>query len=230
MKCEKCGNDYPSRYYFATEKICRDCFAKMSVEEKEALKNEILPYDSTGLYILRAGFGKRLAATIIDVLIYSVISLAVLWQTGYFKAVEFFMQEVQDAAGDAQMIEMAMNDFFASVKSSLILAQLIPLLYFSLEIMIAASLGKLLLGLRIGNEDGTAADKNVLITRYLVKNSSSLLALIGMISGTMFLVSSVSPLVLLVLFIGYFFILTQKRQGLHDIVSKTAIFMKEDIK
>ncbi len=230
MKCEKCGNDYPSQYYFATEKICRDCFAKLSVEEKEALKNEILPYETSGAYILRVGFGRRFAATLIDMLIYSVISLTVMWQTGYFKAVEFFMQEIQEAGGDAQLIEMATNDFFASVKSSLILGQLIPLLYFTLEIMIAGSLGKLIMGLRIGNEDGTTADKNSLITRYLVKNSSSLLAFIGILTGTMFLVFSLSPFILLVLIIGYFFILSQKRQGFHDMISKTAIFLKEDTK
>jgi uncharacterized protein YbjQ (UPF0145 family) len=38
MKCEKCGNEYPSSHYFKTKTICRDCFAKLSTEEKMAAK------------------------------------------------------------------------------------------------------------------------------------------------------------------------------------------------
>ena len=34
MKCEKCGKDYPSKYYFKTENVCFECFGKMSQEEQ----------------------------------------------------------------------------------------------------------------------------------------------------------------------------------------------------
>lgn len=34
MRCEKCNKDYPSEHYFATESICRECFAKMTPDEK----------------------------------------------------------------------------------------------------------------------------------------------------------------------------------------------------
>ena len=39
MKCEKCGKDFPSDYYFETNTICKTCFEKMNQKEKsEAYK------------------------------------------------------------------------------------------------------------------------------------------------------------------------------------------------
>lgn len=35
MKCEQCGKDFPSRYYFAANSVCRECFTKMTPEEKK---------------------------------------------------------------------------------------------------------------------------------------------------------------------------------------------------
>lgn len=36
MKCEKCGQNYPSIYYFKTDTICLDCYSKMTSQEQEA--------------------------------------------------------------------------------------------------------------------------------------------------------------------------------------------------
>jgi uncharacterized protein YbjQ (UPF0145 family) len=38
MRCKKCGQDYPSLYYFAGDSICRDCWDKMTSDEKVAAK------------------------------------------------------------------------------------------------------------------------------------------------------------------------------------------------
>ena len=35
MKCERCGKEYPSHYYFKTDDICLECFSEMSAEEKD---------------------------------------------------------------------------------------------------------------------------------------------------------------------------------------------------
>lgn len=39
MKCEKCGKDYPSRYYFKANSVCSECFEKLSDEEKKSAMN-----------------------------------------------------------------------------------------------------------------------------------------------------------------------------------------------
>jgi uncharacterized protein YbjQ (UPF0145 family) len=36
MKCEKCGQDFPSVYYFKTDTVCSDCFKKLTPEEQQA--------------------------------------------------------------------------------------------------------------------------------------------------------------------------------------------------
>ena len=34
MKCSQCGKEYPSQYSFKTKTICRECFQKLSEDEK----------------------------------------------------------------------------------------------------------------------------------------------------------------------------------------------------
>jgi uncharacterized protein YbjQ (UPF0145 family) len=34
MKCENCEKEYPSEYYLATKKVCRECYDKMTPEER----------------------------------------------------------------------------------------------------------------------------------------------------------------------------------------------------
>lgn len=57
MKCEKCGKEYPSHYYFEVELVCNDCFKALNDEEKEQLyksrkskysKDEASNYDIHG--------------------------------------------------------------------------------------------------------------------------------------------------------------------------------------
>jgi uncharacterized protein YbjQ (UPF0145 family) len=36
MKCEKCGQDFPSVYYFKTDTVYLECFKKMTPEEQRA--------------------------------------------------------------------------------------------------------------------------------------------------------------------------------------------------
>jgi uncharacterized protein YbjQ (UPF0145 family) len=38
MKCERCGREFPSRYYFATEAICTECFKGLTPQEQLAAK------------------------------------------------------------------------------------------------------------------------------------------------------------------------------------------------
>jgi uncharacterized protein YbjQ (UPF0145 family) len=35
MRCARCGNEYPSHYYFITDDICRSCFAKLDKAERQ---------------------------------------------------------------------------------------------------------------------------------------------------------------------------------------------------
>ena len=51
MKCERCGKDYPSSYYFKTDEVCLSCFGLLSDEEKERARFDSLmkhPMTTTG--------------------------------------------------------------------------------------------------------------------------------------------------------------------------------------
>jgi uncharacterized protein YbjQ (UPF0145 family) len=34
MRCERCNRDYPSSYYFSTATVCRECYAKLTEDER----------------------------------------------------------------------------------------------------------------------------------------------------------------------------------------------------
>lgn len=40
MRCKRCGQEYPSKYYFVTESICQECFEKLDHQEKKRILDE----------------------------------------------------------------------------------------------------------------------------------------------------------------------------------------------
>ena len=48
MKCEKCGNDYPSEYYFKTDTVCVECYKKLTSEDQQqAVRHSLMKYPMT---------------------------------------------------------------------------------------------------------------------------------------------------------------------------------------
>ena len=41
MRCERCGTDYPSEYYFRTRSICNQCYDKLSPEERKKVVENV---------------------------------------------------------------------------------------------------------------------------------------------------------------------------------------------
>lgn len=37
LMCERCGTTYPSKYYFTTDGLCNQCYAKLSEEERQKI-------------------------------------------------------------------------------------------------------------------------------------------------------------------------------------------------
>ena len=51
MKCERCGKDYPSQYYFKTGSICTECYNRLSQKErKDVLENSPITRRGTMKY------------------------------------------------------------------------------------------------------------------------------------------------------------------------------------
>ena len=45
MKCEKCGKEYPSDYYFKTETVCSQCYDTLTPEERRKAHQGSLGFD-----------------------------------------------------------------------------------------------------------------------------------------------------------------------------------------
>jgi uncharacterized protein YbjQ (UPF0145 family) len=57
MKCERCGKDYPSEYYFKTDTVCSECFKRMSAEEQgTALYKSLMKYPMTSTSFTIEGY------------------------------------------------------------------------------------------------------------------------------------------------------------------------------
>lgn len=163
--------------------------------------------------MVRKGFGIRLLALIIDFLILAVIQVVLSLIILGTLRVSF------GTVGSAS--DPAMAGRFRILQ---IVAGIVGLAYWSLEIVQARSVGKMLLGMTIGSENGvTPAAPSALGTRYLLKQSPTIMNVIVAILGVSFL-SLISTLVGLAFFIGCFFALGAKRQALHDMIAHTAVY------
>jgi len=101
--------------------------------------------------------------------------------------------------------------------------QLLSLVWIVWEGLTGAALGKMLLKIRIKSDTGATGTPDKLLLRAAVKYSSSLLGLLGALTGIGILLK-LGNLAGLVIFIGCFFVLSANRQALHDLVAKTAVY------
>jgi uncharacterized RDD family membrane protein YckC len=228
MKCEKCGNEYPTPYYFQTQTVCRDCFNKMTPEEQQSLSSLFLSYTSVNPMDKRIGFLKRFAAGLIDVVIVFGLSLIIQMLTGYNEAANEMQLALKDAGQDTALIMQVVTEFFSAQRNNLLLSTIVPMLYLSMEIFNGAAVGKILLKLKIGGDDMAKPITSSLITRYLIKNITYLVAIIIIFSKSP-IGFAIVGLIGILSFGSYLFVLGQKRQTIHDMIAGTAVYNKDEI-
>lgn len=180
----------------------------------------------------RIGFGKRLGAWALDcvfVIILSFVGGTAIggWLGAYTGA--YTAGSLSGGAGDNAQAAAALGGVFGAIMGIALAATVIATVYFLLEGLTGYTLGKLILGIRIANEDGTKAGVGRLMLRWLVKNSSSVIMLLAVFTATTSLFT-VSRLAGLIIFVGCFFTLGMKRQAFHDMAAKTAVYPKGAIK
>lgn len=166
----------------------------------------------------RVGFGRRLGAYFIDFLFTIIIYAIAMTVTG---AIDEIMK-IEDIFNN-------INKYMVVVQDATLLGVLFSLLYYSTEIFFSASPGKMILGIRIGQENRHIASISNLVIRYLLKHSSAILSALSLIV-LLPILSSLSSILQLLIVVCFFFTLSVKRQALHDILSKTAVYYKENIK
>jgi uncharacterized RDD family membrane protein YckC len=106
---------------------------------------------------------------------------------------------------------------------------LVLVLYGLIEGLVGASPGKMLLGIRIGKDDGSQASVPTLLARYAIKNSAMLLSFVAVIVGVS-AIQTLGQVAGLIVGLGCFLVLGSARQALHDKLAKAAVHWKRDLR
>ncbi len=171
----------------------------------------------------RIGFGKRLGARLLDGLLLIILGPTIGSLLGPSVG-DYFLPII-----DLEQLEMLENyglDDMMNVMTAMIAGvSIVTVLIFVLEGMTGQSPGKMILKIQNKNEDGTEASASALWLRAFAKYSDNVLSLLGLFAGIAIL-SSIATFAGLVIFIGCFFVLGEKKQSFHDMISKTAVFNK----
>ena len=88
---------------------------------------------------------------------------------------------------------------------------------------------KMILGIINANQNGTKATTNVLVLRTVLKNISSIFSLISVVLSIS-IIGTIGSFLGFIIFIGCFFVLGNNKESIHDIIAKTAVFNKAELK
>ena len=164
--------------------------------------------------IKRVGFGKRLGSSLLDFTISLLPGIILGIYAGAAMAtflLDFFYDEAQletIQAGFSGEIAATIIGLVASLAG----IAFTSIFFYVLEGFTGQTPGKMVLGITVANMNGEKATIDKLLLRAFIKIIGSFVGIIGFI-----------------IFIGCFLVLGEKKQALHDIICKTAVYKKSDI-
>ena len=150
--------------------------------------------------MVRMGFGMRFVAALID----CVITFGVMFVLNF-------------------VILMIVGRNTAGLIVAGLVSGLAGLAYSSLEVLKAASPGKMIMKFRIMSADGSEATKDQLIKRWAIKQAPTFLSIAAAVT-TLGLLNWVGMLVGLAVFVGCFMARQPEKQAFHDKLLGTAVF------
>ena len=174
----------------------------------------------------RIGFGPRLGAWLIDCVIVAV--LAFLGGSAVGGLLGAGAGAAMSGGDSDQMKGMAMGGFIGAMIGIIVAAALIGLVYNLIEGFTGWTLGKLLLGIQIGDQSGSKASTGQLLERYALKNCSFILTVLAVLTGVS-LLKTIGNLGGLAILIGCFFVLSSSHQAFHDMIAKTAVYKRSQL-
>ena len=180
----------------------------------------------------RVGFGPRVGAWLLDQIGLWFITIALVLiitslQPGQTEFVKESLRELLTAMKKMGLPREMINEALPYLLSMLYAGFLSPIIYWSIEAFTGASPGKRIMKLRIGREDGAIAEPSIIAMRTAIKMSDRILKLIALVPVADIIargITSASSLVEVVIVIGCFIVLSAKKQALHDMIARTAVF------
>ena len=174
----------------------------------------------------RVGFGPRLAACLIDLLIVGIVGFVAGAAIGGMLG-----GWIGGALGGSEGAGSSSGALGAAIGAALgVVAAFggFVFLYSLIEAFTGASPGKMILGLKVGTADGRRGGTALYVKRWAIKYSGTVLGLLGAVPG-LHVLGLLAPAAGIIVFIGCFLVLGDKRQALHDLGAATAVFRKADL-
>ena len=177
----------------------------------------------------RIGFGKRLLAFIIDIILSSIAGFALSF-FAESSLLELFYDPSQINESIAIFenlipgIGSTMQEFFKVVAGIGVIGFIIMIM----EGSTGQTPAKMLLGIKDGNQDGSNASTSTLFIRTLLKNISSVLSFVA-VTFSLSIIGTIGSFLGFIIFIGCFFTLGESKQSIHDLISKTAVYNKSEL-
>lgn len=176
----------------------------------------------------RIGFGPRLGTYLLDIVLVGIITTIVVTVFGVSGAALGGAAAAGSEDAAASALGMA-GGFLGGLMASLVVVYIVSLVWFLLEGFTGYTVGKLIVGIQIGNDDGTKAGVGKLLSRYVIKNISSVLGTLALLTGVEFL-GTLGSILGFIIFIGFFFVLGSRKQAFHDMIAKTAVYKRSELK
>ena len=134
---------------------------------------------------------------------------------------------VADAgATSEEMDTVAFGGFIGGLLGTIIGPYIASFIIMILECCTGITPGKLMLGMKVSNADGSDANLGSIVTRGLLKYQYTWVVIVGSFTGLDFLVA-ISGILSIVMFFGIFLIFGEGRQTLWDKIAKTTVAMKD---
>ncbi len=180
----------------------------------------------------RVGFGKRFLAWLIDGILFIILTNILSSIAGLDSIGETVMKEYSALlqAGSIGPFDFDLVDGFSDyIYLSVMYNAVLALAFlFTFEVFYGATVGKMILKLRIATTDRISATTGKLLKRALLKYAYYLTLVFFLVTSS-YWVLALATIVGLVFFIGCFIALSSKKQALHDIIAGTAVFHKAEI-
>ncbi|MBN9415578.1 MAG: RDD family protein [Candidatus Eremiobacteraeota bacterium] len=173
----------------------------------------------------RAGFGPRLVALVIDMLLLGAISCVFGLMAGSLSSVvahKVFHLDAAANAGPEAIFASGLLGVGIFLLVTALVATFLSLPYNLMEAFFGWTPGKLVMGLRVRNEDGALPSLGQVFSRWLIKHNAILIALLTFIGLAP--AAFVAPLLQAIVFGGCFMALGAGRQALHDQMAHTAVY------
>lgn len=215
MYCPTCGSENPDG-----AKVCEKCGASLT-EEVNSVGNSTIGDDYEVEY---SGVFRRIVAYIVDGIILTIIGFVVGKIVGY-SAVSSILQAASGKAVDTQAFTIYS-----------IITLVIGIAYFVLMESSSkqGTLGKMLLGIKITDENGGRISIVTALERYVIFNIFALItSILSLVQGPPKASATIgaSTILSLISFVYYIIILitmlsSEYKQGLHDKLTKTYLVNK----